>query len=190
MNFNQDTFFKTYNLPKIEFFSKLKTTGFKSPTEEHEARANFVSEFGNEIPNQFLINKIKYFVQNDIVLELGAGLGLWAAYLKQQMIKIFPVDPKMNEKAYCSILEGSAEKVLNILKTNVLFISHPQLNSAEFLDAIKHYTGQKLIFIGNEIPNCDKLLTEYIFRKFYVKEKYQIQGFGQHRNTLFLMKRK
>jgi len=92
MNFNQNTFFLTQNLPKIDSFAKIKTQGFRVINDEIAAKKEFTSKFGEEIPNNFLIQKLKYFIHNDIVLELGSGLGLWAAYLKQEKIKIFPSD--------------------------------------------------------------------------------------------------
>ena len=190
MNFNQNTFFLTQNLPKIDSFAKIKTQGFRVINDEIAAKKEFTSKFGEEIPNNFLIQKLKHFIYNDIVLELGAGLGLWAAYLKEQKVKIFPSDISDNEAAFCSIYQSSAQKAVELIKTNCLFISHPPLNSQDFYEAIQRYQGEKLIFIENGVANCDKLLTEYIFRKFYIKEKYQLNGFGKTRHTMFLMKRK
>lgn len=190
MNFNQNTFFLTQNLPKIDSFAKIKTNNFQSINEEIEARKEFVSKFGEEIPNNFLIQKIKNFIYNDICLEIGSGLGLWAAYLKEQKVKIFPSDISDNKNSFCSIYQSSAQKAIEQIPTNCLFISHPPINSQEFYNCVRHYQGDKLIFVGNEIANSDKPLTEYIFRKFYVKEKFQINGFGRNRRTLFLMRRK
>ena len=189
MNFNQETFFQTKNLPKIDYFNQIKTRGFNSPIEEYDAKKDFVSKYGCEIPNSFIISKLKYFIYNDIVLEIGAGLGLWAAYLKNEKIKVFPTD-KYSQEGFCAVLQSSAKDSVNLIPANVLFLSHPEPNSSDILDAVKMFKGEKMIYIPNENPNHDKLLIEYIFRKFYVAQKYQINGFGQKKNNIICLKRK
>jgi len=190
MNFDQKTFFLTKNLPKIAYFSQIKTRGFQSPNDEFAAKKEFVSKFGPDIPNNFIIDKIKYFVSKDIVLQLDTGFGLIASYLKESKINIFTVDSTPNQNAFCQIINLDYKKAIDIIKSNVLFLTHPTPNSAEILDCVKLFNGDKIIWIANENPNADKLLIEYLFRKFYVAQKYQIDNFGNKKNTIFFLKRK
>lgn len=190
MNFDSKTFFLTKNLPKISTFAQINTKKFTSPQDQFLAKKEFVSKFGTEIPSPFIIEKLKYFINKDIVLQLDARLGLFAAYLKQENINIFPIDNRIDINAYCQIIELDYKKAVNMIKSNVLFLTHPSPNCAEILDCIKLFNGDKVIFIPNDNPNYDKLLNEYLFRKFYVAQKYFLPNFGESKNTVFCFKRK
>lgn len=190
MNFDPKTFFLTKNLPKIATFSQIKIRGFQSPNDEFEAKKEFVSKFGPDIPNNFIIDKIKYFINKDVVLQLDAGYGLIASYLKESKINIFTIDSTPKQNSFCQIIDLDYKKAINIIKCNVLFLTHPTPNCATILDCVKLFKGDKIIWIANENVNADKLLIEYLFRKFYVAQKYQMDNFGNKKNTIFFLKRK
>lgn len=190
MNFDQKSFFLTKNLPKISNFAQIKTRGFPSPVEEFAAKKEYVAKYGPDLISQFIIDKIKYFINKDVVLQLDAGLGLIASYLKEAKINIFTIDNDIKSDAFCQIINLDYKKAIDIIKCNILFLTHPAPNSAEILDCVKLFKGDKIIWIPNENPNADKLLIEYLFRKFYVAQKYQMDNFGYSKNTVYLLKRK
>lgn len=183
-------FYKTNNLPKINEFQKIKTFNFPSINLEIDARKDFTEKYSSEIPSDFLIKKLRDFIRNDIVLELCSGLGLWAAYLKQEKVKIFPTDIKPSSNCFCHVLPFSARNAVETISTNILFLSHPPANSAEILDSVKAFKGKKIVYIGYEKSINDKMLNEYLFKKYYVNAKYSINGFGNFKNTMYFLVRK
>lgn len=58
----------------------------------YERRHDFAKQFGWAIPSKEAIEKIKSFVGNERILEIGAGRGTWAKLMQDAGIQITPTD--------------------------------------------------------------------------------------------------
>jgi hypothetical protein len=65
---------------------------YKHPLPNWWQFPRFSGEFGYSAPTKEAIQKIKQFVGDDQVLEVGAGKGLWAKLMQDAGIKVTPTD--------------------------------------------------------------------------------------------------
>ena len=118
------------------------------------ARDKFVSEYSWAIPTRKIIAELKNFIGDEIVLEVGAGKGLWAFLLKNVGVQIIATDKNLTENSWTNILKYDAITAINKFCPNILLIIWPPYNSPMAYDALKKFTGDKVIYIGEGYYGC------------------------------------
>ena len=162
-----------------------------------DQRYEFVDKYSWAIPSEEALNSIAKFVGNDIVLEIGAGLGYWAKLLQDKNINIIPTD-SFDEKwfnknpSHTKIFKYNAiDAIQKFQEASVLFICWPPHKNTMAFDAIKVWNGSKLIYIGEGKFGCNA--TDGFFNeldeKWSIREKIYIPQYFQMYDDLTLYER-
>lgn len=128
----------------------------------------FVEHFGWSIPNRAAVDEIKQYIDDDDqVLEVGAGLGLWSSLLQQEEINLIPTDSFITQNTpYIPFAEIEEIDPLDAVRkynnSTVLMMSFPPYQSLSISDdALRAFDGNKMIFIGKS----DNSTGSQIFKK-------------------------
>ena len=114
----------------------------------------FIQYFSFAIPSVNSILQITQFANNEQILEVGAGNGLWAGLLKFVGCNIIATDNfskewKTGYVKYIDVEELSATKAIEKYNTaNVLFLCWPPEFGGMAYRSIILFKGNKLIYIG------------------------------------------
>lgn len=161
--------------PKIKDILSCKPDSENSFVLEFVRRDIFVDRFSWAVPNKQAILEISKFIGNDTCLEIGAGLGLWSYLLQQEKVNIIAVDNQSDgnitgkqvqthknkemlsyldswginkniftyqKKHFTKVENINGLKALEKYKTNCLMLCWSRI------DPISHFTGNKIIYIG------------------------------------------
>ena len=128
----------------------------------------YVQHYGFVALNKNLINYLSSIMQNDRVIEVGAGTGFLAKHLQEKNINLLPVDNAISDmdkytnhygfrKTFTDILETDA---INYFKENkhnfdTILMVWPPLYEELSSEIFKEMSvGQKLIYIGESKGGC------------------------------------
>jgi len=134
---------------------------------QYTRRMEFVKTYAWSIPCEEAITTMQTFCKNLFVLEVGAGLGLWAAYLKAAGVNIQATDafvkgqrPKKTN-SYCAYLptftyihQFEAEEAVKVFKPEVLFFNWPCYQENYAIRSLKAFKGDRLVYIGEGNGGC------------------------------------
>ena len=123
----------------------------------------FRPRYSWSVPTKKAIAEIKAFVGNDTVLEIGAGLGLWAKLMQDAGINVTATDsPKKSDKG--EYLQGEqftgVEQIDHIDALDryhdkkILFLCWPPYDTSLAYESVEYFTGDKVIFIGEGSGGC------------------------------------
>jgi len=126
-----------------------------------EARASFCGTYSWAIPCREALVAIANLKQP--LIELGAGLGLWAKLLQDNGVDmvaydINPIACSANKyftasQTYCHVDQGD-ETVLKQHPERTLFLCWPDENSDFAYNALRHCQGNYLVYIGEARNGC------------------------------------
>ena len=96
--------YKKYKIAEeatLDFLKEIKEIGpsedqYGFSMSEWGKRNDFTGNYGWSVPNEEAIESIKEFVGNELVLEVGSGLGMWAKLFQSEGIRITPTDLSLN----------------------------------------------------------------------------------------------
>lgn len=117
-------------------------------------REGFVYKYAWGTPDENAILKIKKFVDNETILEVGSGNGLWAFLLKEYNVHVIATDdfsdytsPK-DLKTYTTVENiDCKEAIKKYSNAKVLMICWGRTNPTPY------FQGDKIIYIG-ELCGC------------------------------------
>jgi len=121
---------------------------------DFQRRKAFVERYSWAVPSEEAINEIVKFVGKDKVIEVGAGLGLWAKLLHGHNIRIRATDNydkgwyKARNNFY-PVRKVAYRRALKLYeKSEVLFLCWPPYNTPLAHHSLKMFNGNKFIYIG------------------------------------------
>jgi hypothetical protein len=169
--------------------------------EHKDFETYFWKWYGFLVPDRESIQLIKEYVGGDAILEIGSGTGLWAKLLQNNDVKIIATDLlppiyKLNwyRRSWTDVeeLDGiEAVKKYNDRKTLMLIWPH---DDNVWVDAVKEFKGNKLIYGGNSGP---KKLSEHFEKEWDIEVSKKLNFFPTNNHeeefgqpVLYLMKRK
>jgi len=132
---------------------------------QYDKRGEFTAFFSWAIPTYDAINKIKEFANGDTILEIGAGLGLWAKLLELEGAKIIATEPrsdgykhnKLDDSYYyfnCHKLDY-IESLDKFKDLNILMLCWPPYSTKMAFYTLKKFKGNKFIYIGESCGGCN-----------------------------------
>jgi len=137
-------------------------------------RITFCLHYAWAIPSEKAINQIVKFIGTDKVIEIGAGLGLWAYLLSIENIDIIATDDESWKlpfyKFYNVITMDYATALKQYADRNVLLTIWPVLDGKISDDMLNKFAGNKLIYIGE--PEGDATGSAEFFR--LLKEHWKL----------------
>jgi hypothetical protein len=111
-------------------------------------------------PNNDMIKKIKDFVGNDTLLEVGAGNGFLSAILNKNGLDVISTDPRTDKSMYrmsmgkvnfIDIVNITAEQAVKTYSNaNAILMSYLHTDHNYSNDTIRDFKGNKIIFIEAE----------------------------------------
>lgn len=123
----------------------------------------FRQEYAWAVPTKKAIEEIKQFVGNEQVIEIGAGLGLWAKLLQDIGIHVVPIDTftgrgkyyPENRIPYTDVEEiGHTDALHKYPSHRVLMLVWPPYDDPMAYETLKNFTGNKLIYVGESGGGC------------------------------------
>jgi len=155
-------------------------------------REKYVKGYGWAVPDRKSIEKIKQFVGNDQVLEIGSGLGTWAKLLQDEGIYVTPTDISV-ENSHTEVYEENHINSINTFNNHtVLMMVWPPYDSPMATEALKAFKGNKLIYVGEGHGGCtgNDCFFDILYDNWELIEKVHIkQWYGLH-DSLYLYVRK
>lgn len=121
-----------------------------------EQRNYFAKHYSYAIPSKIAIKKIAKFSNNEEILEIGAGIGLWAFLLQEIKINIHPTDnfrwKKLFSKKYYTTVEKLTinESLQKYDDSNILLLIWPPNGDYMANYSLTRFKGNKFIYIGEE----------------------------------------
>ena len=164
-------------------------------------RDDFVKEYGWSVPSKKAIEKIKGFVGNDSIVEVGSGYGLWAKLLKDEGINIIATDAFReedknfvpNDTRYIDIENLNNEEAMEKYGDySVLMMSWPPYHNSMSYDTISKFKGHKFIYIGEGHGGCTggQDFHDALNREWGIVEEICIpQWSGLHDNLVFYQRK-
>ena len=174
----------------------------RNQNKSHQRR-NFALRKSWAIPDKTAIKEIinfYHFHKINYILEIGAGLGLWAGLLTIGgiNIKATDIDPfvyldEYNPETYTNVEHISATgAVVKYQDAECLSICWPEYDKSYATDSIKLFAGKYIIYIGEEQGGCnaddeffDILRKEWI----HIKSVYMKQWWGIHDGMDFYVRK-
>ena len=156
-------------------------------------RRQFCQHFSWAIPSKQAIKSIKSFVKKDKVLEVGAGLGLWAALMKNKGINIIATTTynlnhtySIKPRTWINVnIMDNIEAIRSYPEHTCLFVcwGDEVLNSS-----LEEFKGDKIIVIGEEAGGCTDYLEENDFG-FKLVETIEIPQWSGIHDMIFFYKK-
>ena len=154
-------------------------------------RSAFTTYISWSIPTIDVLNGITTFINDEKVLEIGSGHGLWAKLLKLRNVDILATDSfSTNYSEYNKTLTHiqpiSAIAAINtFFDINVLMIVWPSYEDSFAFDSLSNFKGNKFVYIGEDEGGCcacdeffKKLNSEWELVEFFELKKW----YGIHDN--------
>lgn len=122
-------------------------------------RLAFTRNFSWSIPSIPAIRGICEFADSAQILEVGAGLGLWAALIRANGGNIIPTDSFTThgtslENTFLEVVPRDAIAAVEEFPTEVLLMCWPPQNESCAHDALQRFQGNKFVYIGQERGGC------------------------------------
>ena len=130
-------------------------------TDIYKVKDNYNAIYGYAVPTEEAIDHITEFVGEDEVIEVGAGKGLWAKLLKCKGVDIIATDDfsthqdVLHAETFTDIEDLSAKQAVRKYGShNVLMMVWPAPGhlSSMASDALKSFTGNKIVYVGELSP--------------------------------------
>ncbi len=175
--------------------------------ERYQKQEDFRSKFGYAVPSLFAIEKIRDFVGGATILEIGAGLGLWACLLQKHGVLVTPTDlhvggdaalptmeypPLKGQTAWTYIHNIPSPLSVTKVPADVLMSIWPCYNRDWPTKTLKKFKGTQIVYVGEGHGGCtgNDEFHEILAREFEEKDCIDIpQWFGLH-DRLYLYERK
>jgi hypothetical protein len=199
MNKNSKNMTKSKWSKKSEkIFSDIKKYGptkSKSYKKEWTKRGYFTKKYSWAVPNKTAIQKIKKFSKKEQILEVGAGLGLWAYLLREAGANVIATDDfswkkkNQNKRNFTKVEKLNVQNSLNKYKdAGVLLLVWPPYDKPMANNALKKFKGNKLVYIGEdeEGATANDNFDNRLEKHWEQVDQYNIpQWIGLHDNMKF-----
>lgn len=168
----------------------LDIGGYKRYSSEVDMRRkDLVKKYAWGIPNQ---QAVELIVENDPVVEIGAGSGYWA-YLVDEGggdILAFDNNDREYEEEWFNVNYGSAE-IATEFPDRSLFLCWPEYHNEMGEIAVENYDGQCIILVGESISGCTGTTDMYrmIESTYELENTIEIPNWFGIRDKLHLYKR-
>jgi hypothetical protein len=148
-------------------------------------RNSFTSNFSWAIPSISAIHKICEFAAGQSILEVGSGLGLWAGLIQAQGGKIIPTDSFTThgttmDKTFIPVQQMDGVSAVVNIQTPVLMMCWPGYRDPMAENALRAFTGDKFIFVGEGQDGCTATdeFFDLLYKDWKCVEDLEIPSWG------------
>lgn len=165
-------------------------SGFHAHFKSFMRREDFATTMAWAVPSKWAIKRIAKFTNS--ILEIGAGLGLWAHLLRRAGVTVTATDYFAFRGNFIARGADNFTEVLDMKHTDAikayghlhecLMLCWPPYSDPMAYEALKKFKGPKLIYIG-EYDGCtaDNTFQKYVENNFELEADVRIpQWLGLH----------
>ena len=147
----------------FEILTQIAPDHVIESSRDYMSRGNFTSKYAWAIPSENAILGIKEFIKDKgHILEVGAGLGLWASLLQMVGLQVIPTDgfcsheleKSTPQTRFTHVEHLDGIKAIQMYKTPCLFMCWPSYGSPFATNCLKEFQGEYLIYIGEGQDGC------------------------------------
>lgn len=129
----------------------------------YNRRRQFTDKFAWAIPTEEAITAIKEHIDGRALLEVGAGLGLWARLLSDAGITVTATDLKQSPAhADFSMMEtyfpverrGAVSAVRKYQECRALMLCWPPYDGPMAAKALREFNGDRVVYVGEGAGGC------------------------------------
>jgi hypothetical protein len=160
-----------------------------------DLRTNYIEKYGWSLIDQCSLETIKTNTIGQKILDIGTGTGHWPFCLNLIGCDVIATDSMLQDSSWVSIEKldavSAVEKYNGVC--SVLFCSWPEYNKDYAFEALRQFTGDTVIYIGEGKTGCcatDSFfdhLTQY-FQKMNIENT--LQSWPQSNDHLSIYKKK
>lgn len=167
-----------------------------SITEQFTAREQFIQKFGFAIITASVVQALKKYSP---ILEVGAGTGYWAHELSKAGVDIVATDPRKfiysdvwQKHLFFEVSNMTGEDAVKKYPERNLLLVWPTYSSSWAASALRAFTGEKLIYVGEGYGGCtaDDDFHECLGQKFELVEEIPMSQFCGIHDRLEVFQRK
>jgi hypothetical protein len=144
----------TYRDALVDSDLDLQTTDFDATMMHVEARRALCREYAWAIPDSRFVNQLKIFVAPRSVLEVGAGGGYWAYFMRQMGVPmvatdLLPYKSKWSNRKWSAVKRLGAVESVKMFPLHTLMMVWPEGNHHPMAaETLKAYRGSHFVYVG------------------------------------------
>ena len=140
-----------------------RMTRLGDPMWNGDKRRAFTNRFSWAIPTEEAIAAIKEHLDGRRLLEVGAGLGLWARLLSEAGVTVIATDLKQSpahadfetQQVWFPVEQrGAVSAVRRHRECEALMLCWPPYNKLMAASALKEFHGDRLVYVGEGAGGC------------------------------------
>jgi len=173
---------------------QYKPTGKYDP--DWENRKKFTKSYSWSYPTKSMITAMTKFIDGDKVISIGAGSGYIEHLLSDHGVTmvIGTDNMKRKYKKYHHPIEklNAIDAIKKYNDHNTLLLSWPEYDDSMASNALKLFTGDKLIYIGEEYGGCtgDDEFHEMLEESWKLIKNIEIPNYYGIHDSVYLYVRK
>ncbi len=193
-----DTLSQTNN-PYLEVFELLRSR-YSEADLRRLCRGILVNKYSWAIPSETALKTIAKYAP---IVELGSGTGYWASLLRQRDVDVIAYDAQPIEtgrngfsysykaKSWTEVLQGTESTAIYHPDRTLLLCWPPEKIDMAYR-ALTSYTGNRLIYVGEEFGGCtaDYTFFEQLRVHWELVESIELPRWQMIRDSVFVYLRK
>ena len=160
--------------------------------EEHSRRRTFIAWYGYAVPTREAVRTITDFLEGCSVLEVCAGLGLWARLLHDQGVSLFATDadepigsPYVHVERHDALAAIAAYGACD-----ALLLCWPPDGQPVAAGALHAFGGTRLVYIGDSRFTGDAAFHDMLNRNWNLERRLPLPSWPGLEDCARLYKRK
>lgn len=161
---------------------------------DYTARHRLVRKYAWAIPTYAAVKHVTEYTNK--VVEIGAGTGYWAMCLAAVGIEVKAFDIKPYKNLWCDgswfqVEKGSPGAAANY-RDHALFLCWPPYDDTLAVDALRSYSGNTLIYVGEGWGGCtgDDEFHDLLVKEWEELSSFRIPQYDGIHDYLHIYKRK
>ncbi|MCY4582461.1 MAG: hypothetical protein OXE50_06655 [Chloroflexi bacterium] len=119
--------------------------------EEHARRRTFIAWYGYAAPTREAVRAVADFLEGRTVLEVCAGLGLWARLLRDEGVSVLATDAgEQQGPSYICVEQCDALSAVDAHGScDALLLCWPPEGQPVAAEALRRFGGERLVYVGD-----------------------------------------
>lgn len=117
---------------------------------ENPCRDNFTTKYAWAVPDEIVMEKLKQFCGERVVVEVGSGKGLWAKLMRAKGINVIATDLYVDPEAFTLVEELDCVETVKRYSNpkHILMMVWPPQRYSMSSDTLSNFREDTLIYVG------------------------------------------